>query len=88
VAAKHVAVYVRVSTKQQDHKSQEPDLQRWADTQDLPVRWYRDTYTGRSMQRPAWEKLYAAILRGEVASRSLLAFGSPGEDRKGPYRTF
>jgi len=26
---RHTAVYLRVSTKRQDQRSQEPDLQRW-----------------------------------------------------------
>lgn len=65
---KHIAIYLRVSTKQQDMRSQEPDLERWAATQDQPVKWYRDTFTGKTMNRPGWAKLEAAIQRGEVAT--------------------
>ncbi len=66
--SKHVAIYCRVSTKQQDMRSQEPDLERWATAQGQPVKWYRDTFTGKTMNRPGWNKLEAAIQRGEVAT--------------------
>lgn len=66
-APKSVAIYLRVSTKWQDTKSQEPDLKRWAEANcDQPVLWYRDKFTGKSMDRPGWNKLQAAIERGEV----------------------
>ncbi len=64
---KHIAIYARVSTKAQDTKSQEPDLKRWANAQDEPVRWYRDHLTGKSMDRPAWNKLEGAIRTGKVS---------------------
>ncbi|MFH1268629.1 MAG: recombinase family protein [Planctomycetota bacterium] len=65
---KHVAIYARVSTRNQDTKSQEPDLKRWAASQDLPVRWYRDKFTGKTMDRPGWRKLEADIRAGKVAA--------------------
>ena len=47
----HIAVYVRVSSRQQDLRSQLLDLKRWADvhSSDIPVQWYRDKFTGRTM---------------------------------------
>src|SRR4030095_12469676 len=54
---KHVAVYARVSSNGQDTKSQEPDLKRWADAQDAPMRWYRDKATGTHMERPGGRKV-------------------------------
>ena len=65
---KHVAIYLRVSSRRQDHRSQKPELERWAAAQSLPVVWYRDTFTGKSMDRPGWQKLQAAIERGDVAT--------------------
>src|SRR4030095_16848393 len=65
---KHVAVYARVSSNGQDTKSQEPDLKRWADAQDAPMRWYRDKATGKNMERPGWAKLEAAIRQGKVSA--------------------
>jgi len=65
---KHIAVYLRVSTSQQDTASQEPDLNRWLAAQagTLPAVWYRDKYTGKTMDRPAIGKLLDCVTRGEV----------------------
>lgn len=65
---KTIAVYVRVSSRRQDHRSQLPDLERWAAAQSQPVKWFKDTFTGKSMDRPGWAKLQDAIGRGEVAT--------------------
>lgn len=65
---KHVAVYVRVSSAKQDHKSQLPDLKRWAESQDLPVKWYRDKQSGKTMDRPGWLKLEADLLAGKIST--------------------
>ncbi|RIK72988.1 MAG: DNA invertase [Planctomycetota bacterium] len=67
---RHVAIYVRVSSKKQDTKSQEPDLKRWAEAyaDGQPVTWYRDKATGKTMDRPGWRKLAADIAAGKVAN--------------------
>lgn len=40
--------------------SQEPDLKRWAEAfADLPVKWYHDKATGKTMDRPGWKRLEA-----------------------------
>ncbi len=64
---KHVAIYIRVSSKRQDLASQLPDLEKWAAAQSEQVLWYRDKFTGKTMDRPGWLKLQAAIDRGEVS---------------------
>jgi DNA invertase Pin-like site-specific DNA recombinase len=66
--SKHTAIYVRVSSKQQDHRSQTPDLQRWEESQAGPVRWYLDKASGKTMDRPGWNKLEQAIRQGKVSS--------------------
>ena len=63
---KHDAIYLRVSGPAQDMRSQLPDLKRWAEASDRPVKWYRDTASGKSMDRPGWKKLEAAITAGQV----------------------
>ena len=67
---KHVAIYTRVSTGAQDTRSQKPDLQKHVDA--LPdgtqARWYSDKFSGKTMDRPGWQKLEAAIDRGEVSA--------------------
>lgn len=65
---RHIAVYVRVSSQQQSHESQLGDLERWAKAQSQPVVFYRDTFTGKTMDRPAWTKLQAAIDQGDVSA--------------------
>ena len=63
---KYIAVYLRVSSRNQDTRSQEPDLKRWANAQGQPVKWYKDQFTGKTMDRPGWQKLEAAIRAGQV----------------------
>ncbi|MCH9023625.1 MAG: recombinase family protein, partial [Planctomycetes bacterium] len=64
------AVYTRVSTAQQTTRSQKPDLQRWVDAQNPDelgqVKWFHDSATGKTMDRPGWQKLQAAIDAGQV----------------------
>jgi len=63
-----IALYVRVSSKKQDTRSQEPDIERWAAAfADLPVKWYRDTMTGRTMDRPGWKRLEDDMHTGMIA---------------------
>jgi DNA invertase Pin-like site-specific DNA recombinase len=45
-----------------------PDLERWANAQELPVEWHEDKVTGTKMDRPAWNKLEHAIRSGKVAT--------------------
>ena len=66
---KHCAIYCRVSKRNgQDVRSQLPDLERWAAAQEQPVKWYRDHFTGKTMDRPGWNRLQAAIDGGEVST--------------------
>lgn len=63
-----VAIYVRVSSRQQDTRSQEPDLNRWVEAYaDAPVAWYRDKFTGKTMERPGWRRLEADMIAGKVS---------------------
>jgi DNA invertase Pin-like site-specific DNA recombinase len=66
---KHIAIYCRVSKRNgQDVRSQLPDLERWVTSQDYPVKWYRDKFTGKTMDRPGWNQLQSAIDKGEVST--------------------
>ena len=66
---KYIAIYVRVSKRRgQDVRSQLPDLERWAAAQDQPIRWFKDKYTGKTMDRPGWNQLEADIQAGKVLS--------------------
>ena len=81
---KHTAVYLRVSTKVQDTASQEPDLKRTV-TQydDGPVVWYRDKFTGKTMDRPAWSRLETALNAGKVTRIVVWRLDRLGRTAKG-----
>jgi DNA invertase Pin-like site-specific DNA recombinase len=64
-SSKQTAIYVRVSSKTQDTAAQEADLKAWAASRE-GARWYRDTFTGKTMDRPGWAKLEADIRAGKV----------------------
>jgi DNA invertase Pin-like site-specific DNA recombinase len=61
------AIYLRVSTRSQDAASQEPDLRLWVEAQKgAPVRWFRDKFTGNTMDRPGFQKLMHDVRLGKV----------------------
>lgn len=62
----HDALYLRVSSKSQKEASQLPDLTRFAKSIEGPAEWYKDQSSGTTMQRPAWDRLHAAIRAGKV----------------------
>lgn len=65
---KKIAVYVRVSTTGQDTASQEPDLKTWVRLhgRKRPVQWYRDRFTGTTMNRPGMRDLEEDIRAGRI----------------------
>ena len=68
---KITGIYVRVSSAQQSMRSQNPDLKRWVNANFEPenqdkVKWFRDSATGKNMDRPGWQKLQAAIDQNEI----------------------
>ena len=66
MTTKHTALYVRVSSVGQNHASQLPELDRWAEQHDGPVKWYRDKFTGRTMDRPGMLKLLDDLRAGRL----------------------
>ncbi len=83
--AKHTAIYLRVSSRSQDTHSQEPDLKRWAEAQpkDQPARWYRDKFTGKTMDRPGFNRLLADVEAGKVARVVVWRLDRLGRTAKG-----
>jgi DNA invertase Pin-like site-specific DNA recombinase len=65
-----IAIYTRVSSRQQDTASQEPDLARWetAFADGRPVERYTDTASGKTMNRREWNQLEADIDAGKVST--------------------
>jgi DNA invertase Pin-like site-specific DNA recombinase len=80
---KYATIYMRVSTKRQDTQSQEPDLRRWAETHGGEVRWYRDTFTGTSMDRPGLSRLLQAVASGQVSDVVVWRLDRLGRTAKG-----
>jgi DNA invertase Pin-like site-specific DNA recombinase len=63
------AIYKRVSSKKQDTRSQARDLddyRRRQETEGVEVIEYLDKFTGKSMHRPGWNRLWADVLAGRV----------------------
>ena len=64
-----IAVYLRVSSQQQRTAAQRPDIERWLKGQRIKskeVLWFEDKETGKTLDRPQFEKLRSAIFNGEV----------------------
>jgi len=59
-----LGIYERVSSNRQDHASQHAELSKWVDGKDAA--WFRDTWTGRTMDRPGWNKLWQRCVTGEI----------------------
>ncbi|MEX2310135.1 MAG: recombinase family protein [Pirellulales bacterium] len=85
---KHIAIYVRVSSKKQNLHSQLPDLKRWAASQDQPVKFYHDKFTGRTMDRPGWNKLETAMQEGRVSTIVVWRLDRLGRTCKGLVTLF
>jgi DNA invertase Pin-like site-specific DNA recombinase len=81
---KTIAIYVRVSKRRgQDVRSQLPDLEKWAALQDQPVKWYKDKFTGKVMDRPGWNRLQQAIDAGDVSQVVVWRIDRLGRTAKG-----
>lgn len=65
----HIAIYLRVSSRRQDTRSQKPDLRRWigAFAQGMPVKWYEDKFTGKTMDRPGWKRVESDMAAGKIS---------------------
>src|SRR5262249_13536468 len=65
---KATAIYLRVSSSGQDVASQEPDLRVWLSghRRGSSVYWYRDRFTGATLERPGMRKLEHDIQSGKV----------------------
>ena len=78
------AIYVRVSSRTQDTASQEPDLKRWAKAQkEITVRWYRDKFSGKTMDRPGFNRLMADVQLGKVGRVAVWRLDRLGRTAKG-----
>ncbi|HEX4612569.1 MAG TPA: recombinase family protein [Urbifossiella sp.] len=80
------AIYERVSSRGQKTDSQHHDLAAWAKGQQangVAVKWYEDTFTGKSMDRPGMAKLLAEIRAGRVKTLVVWRLDRLGRTAKG-----
>lgn len=80
---KHLAIYTRISGLGQNEASQLPDLERWVAGQSQECVWYRDTASGRTMNRPSWSKLMEAVREGKVEAIVVSRLDRLGRTAKG-----
>lgn len=85
---KQTAIYLRVSSRTQDHRAQEAELERWAKSLDTSPLWFRDTFTGTTMQRPGWSQLQRGIELGEIGTVVVWRLDRLGRTAKGLVTLF
>ena len=85
---KKTAIYSRISCRQQDHRSQMPDLQRWAEAHGEPVVYFKDTFTGRTMDRPGMTKMLEALRAGKLNRIVVWRLDRLGRTTKGLCQLF
>ena len=82
------ALYLRVSSRTQDLRAQEAELQRWAKALETPAHWFRDTASGKSMDRPAWQELWKGVESGEIRTIAVWRLDRLGRTAKGLVTLF
>jgi len=86
--SKITAMYVRVSHRDQSHASQMPDLERWAAAHGGEAIWLKDTFTGRTMNRPGMERLLDALRTGKLERIVVWRLDRLGRTTKGLCQLF
>jgi len=86
--SKHTAIYLRVSSRRQDHASQMPDLERWAAAHGGEIQWYKDKFSGRTLERPGMEKLLDDLRAGLVEQIAVWRLDRLGRTTKGLCQLF
>jgi DNA invertase Pin-like site-specific DNA recombinase len=78
------AIYVRASGRRRDTAGQEADLKRWAaGHKDEALKWYRDRFTGKTVERPGFARLLADVEAGKVARIVVWRLDRLGRTAKG-----
>jgi DNA invertase Pin-like site-specific DNA recombinase len=81
-----IAIYERVSTRDQKLDSQHADLSTWATGQQATgqsVRFYTDKFTGKTLDRPGMMKLLGDIRAGRVKTVAVWRLDRLGRTAKG-----
>jgi DNA invertase Pin-like site-specific DNA recombinase len=82
------AIYCRVSSRDQSHASQLPDLERWAEAPGAPVEWFKDTFTGKTMNRPGMDRLIEGLRAGRLERIVVWRLDRLGRTTKGLCQLF
>ena len=65
------AIYIRVSTAEQNEAGQKREIERWLDGNAIDrrnVKWYLDKSTGDNLARPEFERLQRDVFNGQVGT--------------------
>jgi DNA invertase Pin-like site-specific DNA recombinase len=82
------AIYCRVSSRDQSHASQTPELERWAEAHAGAVKWFRDKFTGRTMNRPGMDDLLEQLRAGRLERIVVWRLDRLGRTTKGLCQLF
>jgi hypothetical protein len=82
------ALYLRISHRDQSHASQLPDLERWVEAHDGPVEWFKDTFTGRTMERPGMDRLLVELRAGRLNRIVVWRLDRLGRTTRGLWQLF
>jgi DNA invertase Pin-like site-specific DNA recombinase len=69
--SKTVACYCRVSSTGQKNDSQRSEIRRWLAGNGIPnasIEWFEDKETGKTLDRPEFNRLQEAVFRGTIKS--------------------
>jgi DNA invertase Pin-like site-specific DNA recombinase len=80
---KATAIYERVSTGRQDFASQHGDLETYAAGLSGDVVWFRDRFTGRSLDRPAFSRMIDQAYAGRIGRIVVWRLDRLGRTAKG-----
>jgi DNA invertase Pin-like site-specific DNA recombinase len=64
-----IACYCRVSCHRQKNDSQKAEIERWLKNNEISlssVQWFEDKDSGKSMKRPAFDRMQQAIFKGTI----------------------
>lgn len=57
---------MRVSSQQQNGALQDKAIRQWAEAKGVKVKFYRDKFTGKTMNRPGWSKMDGDMRAGKI----------------------